>query len=77
MGAQGRVVIPSSLRRELDLHAGDELVAHRDGEKLVLEKRDGLLREIQAEFRAGRGERSLVDELISQRRREARRERGR
>jgi AbrB family looped-hinge helix DNA binding protein len=75
MGAQGRVVIPRPLRRELDLEPGDELVAHRDGQRLVLAKREELLREIQAEFAGARRQRSLVDELIAQRRREARRER--
>ena len=77
MSANGRVVIPSALRHELELSAGDELVASREGDRLVLEKREALLGKIQNEYRAARGKRSLVDELISQRRREARRERGR
>ena len=69
MGANGRVVIPAALRHELDLEPGEELVARIDGESLVLEKRDALLRRIQAEFRAAAGDRSLVDELIAERRR--------
>jgi AbrB family looped-hinge helix DNA binding protein len=74
MGAQGRVVIPAAARRELHLEPGDELIARIDGESLVLEKRDALLRRIQAEYRAAAGDRSLVDELIAERRRAAKRE---
>ena len=74
MGANGRVVIPAQIRRELGLEQGDELVASVDGRRLVLETRDALLRRIQAEYRAAAGDRSLVDELIAERRRAAERE---
>lgn len=74
MGANGRVVIPAELRRELGLKPGDELLATSDGERIVLEARGALLRRIQAEFRAAAGDRSLVDELIEERRRAATRE---
>ena len=71
MGAQGRVVLPSGLREELGLAEGDELIAHAEGDKLVLERREAVLRDLRAELRQARGGRSLVDELITQRRREA------
>lgn len=74
IGAHGRVVIPAELRRELKLEAGDELLARSDGERIVLEPRDALLRRIQAEYRAAAGDRRLVDELIADRRRAAERE---
>lgn len=74
MGAHGRVVIPAELRRELALEPGDELLATSDGERIVLEPRGALLRRVQAEFRAAAGDRSLVDELIAERRRAAARE---
>jgi AbrB family looped-hinge helix DNA binding protein len=74
MGANGRVVIPAEIRRELGLEEGDELNARTEGESVVLETRDALLRRIQAEFQAAAGDRSMVDELIAERRREAKRE---
>ena len=75
MGAQGRVVLPVAIREELRLREGDELVARTDGERLVLERREVLLEDLRRELREATGDRSLVDELIAERRREARRER--
>ncbi len=75
IGRQGRVVIPAAVRRDLALKAGDELVARVDGSRLILQRREDLLRELQDELRAVRGERSLVDELIAERHADARRER--
>jgi AbrB family looped-hinge helix DNA binding protein len=74
MGANGRVVIPAELRRELGIERGDELLARTEGQRLILETRDALLHGIQAEFRAAAGDRGLVDELIARRRAEAKRE---
>lgn len=65
------------MRRELGLHPGDELAAHVEGRRIVLERREDLLRRMQDELRGARGERSLVEELIEERRREAARERSR
>lgn len=73
MGAQGRVVLPATIRRELGLNEGDELVASTDGERLVLERRETLLEELRQELHDATGDRSLVDELIAERRREAKR----
>jgi AbrB family looped-hinge helix DNA binding protein len=39
VGAQGRIVIPSGLRKALGLRPGDRLVARTVGESLVLERR--------------------------------------
>ncbi len=64
-------MLPAGLREELGLLEGDELVAHSEGDKLVLEKREAVLRDLRAELKQARGERSLVDELIAQRQREA------
>ena len=74
LGSQGRLVVPAVLRRELGFEAGDELVARVEGRRLVVERRGELLKELQRELRAVRGDRSLVDELIAQRRTEAERE---
>jgi AbrB family looped-hinge helix DNA binding protein len=68
IAANGRVVIPAEIRRELGLEDGDELLIRVEGGRIVLETRDELLRRMQAEFQAAAGSRSLVDELIAERR---------
>ncbi len=75
IGAQGRVVLPSAMRHALGIKQGDELAARLDGRRIVLEPREELLRRMQDELRGTRGERSLVDDLIAERRREAARAR--
>lgn len=64
-------MLPALIRQELDLKEGDELVVHADGERLVLERRETLLEDLRQELREAAGDRSLVDELIAERRREA------
>lgn len=75
LGDRGRLVLPADLRRRLSLQTGDRLI-------LTVES-DGVVRVITARELARRGyglfkgvdpERSLVDELIAERREEARRE---
>jgi AbrB family looped-hinge helix DNA binding protein len=75
VGPQGRVVIPARLRDELHLDPGEVLVAHVEGDRLVLERRQAVLDRLQAAFRAAvpRSAR-LADELVSERRAEAGRE---
>lgn len=63
------------MRHALGIKQGDELAARIDGRRIVLEPRAELLRRMQEELRGTRGERSLVDQLIAERRREAARER--
>jgi AbrB family looped-hinge helix DNA binding protein len=75
IGAQGRLVLPSAMRRALGIKQGDELTARIDGGRIVLEPRGELLRRMQDELRGSRGKHSLVDELIAERRCEAPRER--
>ena len=75
LGASGRVVIPAELRRVLNLKEGDEVVLELDGQSVRLAHQDTVLRDVQAYFREGIPEGvSLVDELIAERREEARRE---
>lgn len=38
ISSRGQVVIPKSLREELQLSSGDELIVARDGERLLLRK---------------------------------------
>lgn len=74
VGPQGRLVIPVSLRRAWQIERGQILIARLDGERLVLEKPAQVLRRVKGRFAALRGQPSLADELIAERRAEARRE---
>jgi AbrB family looped-hinge helix DNA binding protein len=74
LGAKGRVVLPASIRRALGLQEGTELLARVDGEGIVLEPRGAALRRLRRFFADVPSKTSLVDELLAERRREARRE---
>jgi AbrB family looped-hinge helix DNA binding protein len=72
VGPKGRVVIPSRIRRELGIEEGSELVALVEGEAVVLVPRSAIksrLRSIFADVEV-----SMRDELLAERRAEARRE---
>lgn len=69
------MVIPANLREELHLGQGEVLVAHVDGDRLVLERRQAVLDRLREAFSAAVPRTtSLVDELIAERRAEAARE---
>ncbi len=73
----GHVILPDELAEELGLRPGGALEIERDGDKLILKSYQQVVRGAQAKFRAMlpsdyRG--SLADELIAERRREARRD---
>ena len=74
VGPKGRVVIPASIRRELGIDEGSELVALVEGEAVVLVPRSAVksrLRSIFADIGV-----SMRQELLDERRAEARREAG-
>ena len=74
VGDRGRLVLPSAVRRELDLKPGTHMLLSTDDDgslrlrpyRAVAEQRRGLLRGL----RGG----SMVDELLAERRAEANRE---
>ena len=68
LGAQGRLVIPAPLRKALNLNQGDCLVARKEGDSLVLERREAVESRLWEMFRHIPSEISLVDELVSERR---------
>lgn len=74
LSRQGRIVIPASVRKELGLEPGEELVVRAKDGAVELQRRDELLRRIQAEWKSTAKGRDLVDELIAERRREAARD---
>ncbi len=74
LGAQGRIVIPVSLRKALSLKPGDRLIARQEGNSIVLERRQDIEQHLWALFSHIPPEESLADELIAERRQEAKRE---
>lgn len=75
LGERGRLVLPSQLRRHLNLQTGDRLIVTVDDEggfrvvpaRVLSRRLFGLYRDLAPG-------RSLADELIAERREEARRE---
>ena len=75
VGPQGRVVIPAHLRTELGIAPGDDLVVRVEDSRLIMESRRSVVRSLRGCLAHTKkpGE-SVVDELIAERREEARRE---
>lgn len=74
LGRQGRLVIPVALRQLLGFEEGDKLVAREETGRLVLEKPEAIKQKLKARFAQIPKNRSLVDELIAERRQAARKE---
>ncbi len=74
VGPQGRVVIPAHIREALGIIPEQTLVARIENGRLVLETREQALSRLQDTFvKASQGV-SVVEELLAERREEARRE---
>ncbi len=77
MSEGGRVVIPAEIRRALGLKDGDEVLFElREGEAVITSRRAAIRRaqRIFQQWIPREEGRSLVDELIAERRAEAERE---
>jgi AbrB family looped-hinge helix DNA binding protein len=72
VGPQGRIVIPAALREELGFGPGQELVARVEDGRLVLERREDVVRRLKGRFAHVPVGRMLSEELIAERREEAR-----
>ncbi len=68
MGQQGRLVIPVAVRDALGLSAGDELHLRLQGSRLVLERPQDAVAELRALGSRLPRSRSLVEELLAERR---------
>jgi len=68
----GRLLIPAKLRKQLDLRPGDAAILEASGDELHLRPYRKAIREAQATMarHIPDRDRSLVDELIEERRRE-------
>ena len=68
LGQQGRLVIPAQVRAALGLLPGDRLHLHLSGARLVLERPHDAVVELRALAAPVAKSRSLVDELLAERR---------
>ena len=77
VGPKGRIVVPATLRRELGMEEGADVVVRAERGRLVVEPRAVALSRLRAVVRrAVPDDVSLfVDELLAERRDEVRRER--
>ncbi|MEJ7842837.1 MAG: AbrB/MazE/SpoVT family DNA-binding domain-containing protein [Rubrobacter sp.] len=71
VGPQGRIVIPAPLREEMGLGAGEELIGRVEDGRLILERREDVVRRLRSRFGDVPAERVLSEELIAERREEA------
>ncbi len=68
LGKQGRLVIPAELRAQLGLSPGDRLNLHLAGNRLELSRPQDAVNELRQLGASVSGQRSLVDELLAERR---------
>ena len=68
LGQQGRVVIPADVRAVLGLAPGDRLHLHVAGQRLVLERQQDAVAELRGLAARVPRSRSLVEELLAERR---------
>jgi AbrB family looped-hinge helix DNA binding protein len=76
LGPQGRVVIPALLRRQLGFEPGDRLIARLEDGRLILEKPETIKHRLKARFAHLPRGKSLADELLAERREEAKQDAG-
>ena len=76
LDGSGRILLPAKVRKQLKLEKGAVVIGRLDKEQLILWTRAQALRKAQAYFSQYRpkGGKLLSDELIEDRRKEARRE---
>jgi antitoxin component of MazEF toxin-antitoxin module len=74
LGKGSRVVIPSRLRKAIGLNLGDDVLLGLEGDKITITPRKGALEDVQRMIRKKTKGRSLVDELLAERRQEAQHE---
>lgn len=68
LGQQGRLVLPAEVRAALGLSPGDRFHLHLHGARLVLQRPQDAAAELRGLAAPVPGTRSLVDELLAERR---------
>ncbi len=71
VGSKGRIVLPLAAREALGVGEDDELIAIVKANEVVLVTKEEAIRRLRAPFRTKRG---VVDELLAERKAQARRE---
>ena len=75
LGKNGRVIIPTAFRKNLQLKNGDDIILHMENNLIYLTTAEQALHTIQKkvkDYMSATGQHlSLVDELISERRKDA------
>lgn len=71
LASNGRVVIPIEVREALGLTAGEEFEVLVEKSEIRLIPRSSIVDYVMDHLQSSVGDRSLVDELIDERRREA------
>lgn len=74
VGPKGRVVIPAQLRKAMNLEVGSRLTARLSDGQLILEAPNSAWKRLQTMAQEKEPNQSWVDELIAQRRAEAKSE---
>jgi AbrB family looped-hinge helix DNA binding protein len=72
IGQNGRIVIPTAIRKALNLQEGQRLFLRLENESIIMEKPTDIVKKLQNRFR--KIPVSLADELIQERRQEAAKE---
>lgn len=68
LGKQGRLVIPADIREVLGLSPGDRVHVRVDGPRIIMERPADAINELRALGREKAPNRSLVNELLAERR---------
>ena len=76
LNENGRIVIPAEMRQKLGIGAGDSVFLTAEGESIKIESHRARVRRVQEEFKkfAPKDGTLVSDQLIADRREEARRE---
>lgn len=72
LGQNGRIVIPASVRKILELKEGQRLRLHLEDQKIVLEKAEDVIQKLKNRFSIIKE--SLAQELVQDRRKAAEKE---
>ena len=70
----GRLILPAEFRRALNLQKGDSITLQLEGNEVRMRSTREVVHQIQSKMKKYKIEGSIVDDLIAERRREARME---
>lgn len=72
--SKGQLVIPARIRRKLNMRKGTRVTVREDGEKVIVQPiTDEFIRSLQGCLKPRKGQRSMLDTLLRERRRDLKR----